>query len=203
MEVRISGDKFQAGWVPDPGRKLSASTLRKNHCSMLQSALDGTLNEYGSGRGGTPEGFSHAWRYSDSTWTLGKEDASWPTSAATWTEVKGKDRWRVDIRMRWNCANCVKQGRYLFVAEQRAEKLNPNQYATALRGAMVHVSSDAEGREALEAMIRLYRGDAGKTPGAEPEGGLLKWVKKRPAPELASPRPDCCPQPAQVSPAKQ
>mmetsp|Transcript_81540 Transcript_81540/g.239443 ORF Transcript_81540/g.239443 Transcript_81540/m.239443 type:complete len:488 (-) Transcript_81540:28-1491(-) len=203
MDVHIVGDKFQAGWLPDPGRKVSAAALRKNHCSMLQSALDGTLNEYGSSRGGTPEGFSHAWRYSDSSWTTGRDDASWPTSAATWTEVKRKDRWRVDIQMQWLCANCVKEGRYLFIAEQRAEKLNPNQYATAMRGAMVHIMNDMEGRDALERMIRLYQGDAGKrASGTEQEGGLLRWVKKRPAPESMSPQPDS-PQSAQASPAKQ
>jgi len=204
VDVHIVGSKFQGGWVRDPAKSVPSSTLRTRHRSMLQSALDGSLNDYGSSRSGTPEGFTHSWSYSDATWATSRKDMAWPTSGARWSEVKGKDRWRVDIRMRWHCTGCNQAGRYLVVAEQRAEKLNPNQYATAMRGAMVPVASDGEGREALCGMIRLYAGEAGHLGAStgDTQTGLMRWARKRPAPEAASP---CAGGPllAQESPEKQ
>lgn len=178
-DVRVLGNKFQAGWVPDPSKSVTASLLRTRHHSMLQSAMDGTLNEYGSGRGGTPEGFSHAWNYSDSSWVEG--DTSYAVSKARWKEVKGKDRWRIDISMLWHGPEKMREGRHFLVAEQRAEKLNPNQYATAMRGAIVPIVSDTDGKEALLGMVKLYEGDHGKAKVHGEQSGLLRWAKKRPS----------------------
>merc|ERR550532_1851050 len=140
---------------------------------MLRSALDGTPNAYGSGRGGTPAGFQHAWRYSDSSWAMGDAGPACSTSEARWSEVKGTDRWRVDVSMRWHGAGPgMPEGRHVLVAEQRAEKLNPNQYATAMRGALVPIAGDAAGREVLRELIELY-GSAGK-PAASAKGGLMR-----------------------------
>jgi hypothetical protein len=196
--VRIIGNKFQAGWVPEFQKNLSSSVLQSRHHSMLQSALDGTQNQYGSGRGGTPEGFSHAWNYSDSDWMI--NGVSSAVSRARWSEVKGKDRWRVDVSMLWREAGKINEGRHLLVAEQRAEKLNPNQYATAMRGAMVPIGSDVEGKEALLGLIKLYSNDNHKKASVSGDSGLMRWAKKRPADSLA---PDNIESVQQVSPEKQ
>jgi len=191
MDVRMVGDKFQAGWVSNPKQNTAASVLRTRHHSMLQSMLEGTSNDYGSERGGTPVGFSHSWKYSDSTWARGSGEFGFPTSAARWAEVKGKDRWRVNINMRWHGAvGCVEEGRYLLVADQRAEKLNPNQYATAMRGAMVRIDNDAEGQAALQEMIRLYGSSVATASagGGGGQGGLDRWLKKQSSAKSGSPQ---------------
>ena len=44
--------------------------------------------------------------------------------------------------------DAIPDGTYLLVADQRAEKLNRNQYATAMRGAIIHFDGDGERLEA-------------------------------------------------------
>lgn len=191
-DIHIVGDKFQAGWLRDASLSPVVATLRRNQCSFLQSEIDGTVNDRGVTHRGVPEGFSHAWHYSDSVWSLGQPGATtdWPTSLATWSEVKKKDRWRVDIRMRWKCAVGAQQQRYFLVAEQRAEKLNPNQYATAMRGTMIPIQSDEGGQRMLHEVLQAYQSSTGSTTkkivSGSLQGSLHKWMRKRSGADMPS-----------------
>jgi len=154
LDVHIAASKFQAGWVSDPTMQVPTAELRPRQEAMLQCVSDGTASKYGARRRGVPPGFSHQWRYSDSRWEC--RDLSWGTSRCEWRETKEVDRWDVTVSMRWGEGSTVVPGRYTIVGEQRAEKLNRNQYSTAMRGALFYVSSEAERVAALQQATAAY-----------------------------------------------
>lgn len=154
-EVQITGDKFQAGWAADTERAIAEGKLRSNQQLALQAVLEGNPCTALAARRGVPEGFSHQWNYADSEWTMdGAEASAWSTESTTWKENKLADRWKIDVKMVWKTTDAFPDGTYLLVADQRAEKLNRNQYATAMRGALLHFDGRAERNEALRRMLR-------------------------------------------------
>lgn len=155
LDVHITASKFQAGWVKDPTMDVPVAELRPRQEAMLQCVSKGTTSKYGSKRRGVPPGFTHQWRYSDSKWECGGKE-SWNTTGCEWWERKEVDRWEVKVNMRWSEGSTVIPGRYTLVGEQRAEKLNRNQYSTAMRGALFYVSSEAERVAALEQSTAAY-----------------------------------------------
>lgn len=155
FDVQITASKFQAGWVKDPTMDVPTSELRPRQEAMLQCISKGTTSKYGSSRRGVPPGFTHLWRYSDSRWACG-DKVSWDTTGCEWRETKEVDRWEVQVNMRWGKDTTVVPGRYALVGEQRAEKLNRNQYSTAMRGALFYVTSEAERVAVLQQSTAAY-----------------------------------------------
>eukprot|EP01065_Artemidia_motanka_P000531 TRINITY_DN10246_c0_g2_i1.p1 TRINITY_DN10246_c0_g2~~TRINITY_DN10246_c0_g2_i1.p1 ORF type:complete len:335 (+),score=100.02 TRINITY_DN10246_c0_g2_i1:76-1080(+) len=184
VRVKITGDKFQAGWVPDPTKFCSTAQLRSRCMTMLRSVIDGTENEYGLGRKGVPEGFKHDWFYSDSMLRFGK--ISGMTSDARWTEVKVADRWkvRISLTVSGDVPKELQPGqRHVLVADQRAEKLNANQYATAMRGAAMPAGS-RDRKSVVEAVLAEYEKEKEKFAAkskARPAVTLMSfWGPKTP-----------------------
>jgi len=155
-DVSITAQKFQAGWVKDPTMTLEDKDLRPRQQAMLDCVSKNDKCEYGSKRKGVPVGFTHRWRYSDSQWECGKE--SWATHSCEWWEQRLSDRWEVRCLMRWSAESggLPKEGKYMLVGEQRAEKINRNQYATAMRGALFPVGTEAEKQAVLKSAMREY-----------------------------------------------
>eukprot|EP01062_Namystynia_karyoxenos_P016708 TRINITY_DN1613_c0_g1_i1.p1 TRINITY_DN1613_c0_g1~~TRINITY_DN1613_c0_g1_i1.p1 ORF type:complete len:365 (+),score=103.12 TRINITY_DN1613_c0_g1_i1:74-1096(+) len=168
--VRITGSKFQAGWLAEQRLPAPRGLLREREGEMLRCVLNGTESKHGKARGGVPEGFAHEWAYSDSRWELPGLCSAAATSACRWKEEKGTDRWAVEVEMRWDGAEALKGGQYLLVADQRAEKLNRNQYATAMRGALFPADAPGSRAAALRALSRAHCG-AG--------GGLDAWLSPK------------------------
>lgn len=154
LDVHIAASKFQAGWVNDPTMQIPTSELRPRQEAMLRCVSSGTTSKYGAARRGVPQGFSHRWRYSDTKWEC--RDQGWSATGCEWQETKDADRWNVSVNMRWGAGSTVVPGRYTIVGEQRAEKLNRNQYSTAMRGALFYVSSEAERVTALHQSAAAY-----------------------------------------------
>eukprot|EP01065_Artemidia_motanka_P050606 TRINITY_DN869_c0_g1_i1.p1 TRINITY_DN869_c0_g1~~TRINITY_DN869_c0_g1_i1.p1 ORF type:complete len:338 (+),score=156.15 TRINITY_DN869_c0_g1_i1:67-1014(+) len=153
-QMRLSADKFQAGWAKTADGGVELAELRPRQHAMLECVSAGKVSDYGKGRRGVPVGFSHQWNYSDSKWEMAS--GGWGTAGCEWKETKGTDRWRVDVAMQW-LSDAAAEGRYVVVAEQRAEKINRNQYGTAMRGALFYVGSDAERDAALRHATAAYK----------------------------------------------
>lgn len=155
-DVSITAQKFQAGWVKDPTMTLEDKELRPRQQAMLDCVSKNGECVYGSKRKGVPVGFTHRWKYSDSQWECGKE--SWATHSCEWWEQRQADRWEVKVAMRWIAeSGCLpKTGKYVLVGEQRAEKINRNQYSTAMRGALFPVGTEAEKEAVLKSATRAY-----------------------------------------------
>eukprot|EP00756_Hemistasia_phaeocysticola_P029082 Hpha_TRINITY_DN16209_c1_g15::TRINITY_DN16209_c1_g15_i1::g.13948::m.13948 len=156
LDVSIGAQKFQAGWVKDPTMSLEDKEIRPRQQAMLECVSKNSECEYGSKRKGVPVGFTHRWKYSDSQWECGKQN--WATQSCEWWEQRQADRWEVKVSMRWTAeSGCLPpKGKYVLVGEQRAEKINRNQYATAMRGALFPVGTEAEKKAVLERATRAY-----------------------------------------------
>ena len=174
-ECTIRGDKYQAGWsrgvdVPP------AAGIDERKLTMMQSTLTGNENKYGLERGGVPEGFAHLWSYADSCFEInqnGSASSSSKTSSASWWEQKKTDRWEIRVSLVSTPPPC-QPGTYLLVADQRAEKLNLNQYNTKLTG---RLHTFPEGKCAKEEYLQQLH--QLMTPPKKPSP-LANWIVKRP-----------------------
>eukprot|EP00756_Hemistasia_phaeocysticola_P003663 Hpha_TRINITY_DN12368_c0_g1::TRINITY_DN12368_c0_g1_i1::g.155901::m.155901 len=204
--LTLVGDKFQAGWIPESSKFVSGAQLRSRRQSMLRSVIDGKENAYGLERKGCPEGFRHDWDYADSELVLGVSRLA--TRGARWVEEKQSDRWtvRLTLTTKGDLPSEFEGGKeVVVVADQRAEKLNANQYATAMRGARFVVTSLEQKREVLEKVCQQYSPLPDKkvanvrtldsfftaSPGTQPNRGFLPSTSKSPVasktPQISQP----------------
>ncbi|KAJ9471544.1 hypothetical protein DIPPA_28382 [Diplonema papillatum] len=79
----ITGDKFQAGWTPDPSEKVSGTVMANRKASMIESILHSKINSYGKNRRGCKPGYSHRWTYANSEWADAGNDARETAGLAT------------------------------------------------------------------------------------------------------------------------
>ena len=149
--AQIDGDKFQAGWERTPDLHTTSENVmlrRKN--SMVQSVTYNKENSYGLSRRGCKPGYKHKWTYSDSLFSVTDSDPI-RTSAAVWSETKGSDRWKISVNMQWDAVGQVPQeGSYLLIADQRASKLNKNQYDTSMKGKLWWLGHPNESAEVIQ-----------------------------------------------------
>eukprot|EP01064_Diplonema_japonicum_P011684 TRINITY_DN1911_c1_g1_i1.p1 TRINITY_DN1911_c1_g1~~TRINITY_DN1911_c1_g1_i1.p1 ORF type:complete len:316 (+),score=44.03 TRINITY_DN1911_c1_g1_i1:100-1047(+) len=169
----LKGDKFQAGWLRNSSEAADASTIKQRKAEMIDSVLKGRQNEYGLQRSGVPVGFKHKWNYSDSSW------GSTTTTGVIWEEEKLEDRWKICVTFPEFAepGGCPRS--WVVVAEQRAEKLNKNQYLTNMKGTQYPLEENTASQKDLRASIlkehqsRCYRPPVSASP-------LGAWLVKKP-----------------------
>eukprot|EP01059_Diplonema_ambulator_P003576 TRINITY_DN1327_c0_g1_i1.p1 TRINITY_DN1327_c0_g1~~TRINITY_DN1327_c0_g1_i1.p1 ORF type:complete len:351 (+),score=109.75 TRINITY_DN1327_c0_g1_i1:54-1106(+) len=149
--VHLTGDKFQAGWLKDPKEPVPWGVIKKRQHTMVDSIIHEAMNSYGKGRRGCQPGYRHRWNYADSQWTVKDNESVVKTLATSWDEEKEEDRWTINVHMQWESTHPIVEGKYLIVADQRAEKLNKNQYQTNMAGRRWYLGGIDASPEKIEA----------------------------------------------------
>eukprot|EP01064_Diplonema_japonicum_P020542 TRINITY_DN300_c3_g1_i1.p1 TRINITY_DN300_c3_g1~~TRINITY_DN300_c3_g1_i1.p1 ORF type:complete len:337 (+),score=54.67 TRINITY_DN300_c3_g1_i1:77-1087(+) len=151
--VHLKGDKFQAGWLSAPSEPIPHGVIENRKNTMVDSVMQDQVNSYGKARRGCQPGYRHRWTYSDSAWELKgktvKKGAA--TSCCSWDEQKEEDRWTVNVHMMWQAQEALTEGIFLVVADQRAEKMNKNQYQTSMSGKKWYLGSVNDAPEKIAA----------------------------------------------------